>query len=156
MKKIILALAFVTSFATINFAQTTGRKTTTTATENAGQVEQTDKKEKKSVLTPEERQKLKEQNQATKAKRDEIKNNTNLSEEERKAQMKELRKEHKDNVRATVGDEKADKMEKMKKDKMKGKMKDKKDGKGKKNSDTNNGNRPSREPKSDDEKNQHN
>ncbi len=157
MKKIILVLAVVASFANINFAQTTGRKTAPTTTEAAPQPVQ---EGKKSVLTPEERQKLKAQNQATKAKRDEIKNNTNLSEEERKAQMKELRKDHKEGVREAVGDEKADKMDKMKKDKMKEKMKEKRDGhghgKGKHNKDDNAGNRPSREPKSDAEKNEHN
>ncbi|MBS1730075.1 MAG: hypothetical protein JSS67_04775 [Bacteroidetes bacterium] len=103
MKKMIIAISFL--MGTVGFVQA---QTTDTASSSANQnmmKESTTKSKaglremlEKANLTPDQKRKVMEYKKASKEKEDAINNNKSLSDTDRQAQLKELRKQTKKNI----------------------------------------------------------
>ncbi len=128
MKKIITLL--LVAFITVNVNAQVQRKRAVQQTKDtaatAGRDEQMNKKDmmRELNLTKQQKLKLKEMRQAGKAKMDEVQNDAKLSDSEKKAKMRELKKQQMENTMSVLNDEQKAKLKQMRREK-KG---DKKDG----------------------------
>lgn len=121
MKKIISVLLVVVVMVNAN-AQVHRKHSVQNAKDTAATMNKADDKMKKKDmmrelnLTKQQRLKLKEMRQAGKAKMDEIENDPKLSDSEKKARLKELKKQQMEGTMSVLNDEQKAKMKTMQKE----------------------------------------
>jgi Spy/CpxP family protein refolding chaperone len=122
MKKTAICIAFL-SISLLSMAQI--KRTPNIKTDSSGLVVNPDAKRgegqmqmlKELNLTREQRGKLKEMRQANKAKKEEIDNDTKLSDTERQQKLKQLRQEQMQGMMSILTDEQKQKFKEMRKNK---------------------------------------